>query len=55
MANRLPLDYFSISFYVGAIKRNKKGDEPSHTLTICIHFRLFMYYFILYYRLSFCS
>ena len=41
MANRLPLD-FSISFYVGAIIRNKKGDEPSHTLTICIY-SMFLY------------
>ena len=48
MANRLPLDYFSISFYVGAIKRNKKGDEPSHTLTICIYFSIFLYLLIIF-------
>ena len=54
MANRLQLD-FSISFYVGAIKRNKKGEESSHTLTIRIYFYFFLYYIVLYYRLSFCS
>ena len=43
MANRLQLD-FSISFYVGAIKRNKKGEETSHTLTM---FLFFVYLFII--------
>ena len=32
--------HYSISFYIGAIKRNKKGDESSHTLTICMFFSL---------------
>ena len=34
---------YGISFYFGAIKRNKKQDESSHTLTICMYFSLFIY------------
>ena len=39
MPNRLKLE-FSISFYIGAVIRNKKGEESSNKLTICMSFFL---------------
>ena len=41
MPNRASIEVgYGISFYIGAIKRNKERDESSNTLTICIYFSL---------------